>query len=246
MFSVKEYKKGLLLIREKMKEKHYLILHTQYNLPSKAITPVQVARLTGSSHHITGNRIYGEIGHFLSDALNRLPSQRKDATYRWWRLLSSGEEKNKRFHWVMYPNLAKALEELGMASSSAIYFPEEVSESSIFVEGAVRKVTVNAYERNAEARSKCINQYGVCCSVCNFNFENFYGEVGKGFIHVHHLRQLSEISREYEVNPITDLKPVCPNCHAIIHRKTPPYTIEEVKAMISQKAVTKVETVSER
>ncbi|MEG4267597.1 HNH endonuclease, partial [Microcoleus sp. Pol12A4] len=55
-----------------------------------------------------------------------------------------------------------------------------------------------------------------------------------GFIHVHHIIPLSEINQEYEVNPIQDLRPLCPNCHAMIHRKYPPFTIEEIKDLLSK------------
>ncbi|MEG4409005.1 HNH endonuclease [Microcoleus sp. MON2_D5] len=70
--------------------------------------------------------------------------------------------------------------------------------------------------------------------MCHFNFEKLFGEIGKGFIHVHHIIPLSEINQEYEVNPIQDLRPLCPNCHAMIHRKYPPFTIEEIKDLLSK------------
>lgn len=75
------------------------------------------------------------------------------------------------------------------------------------------------YERNPIARKKCIEHYGVQCQVCEINFENTYGEVGKDFIHVPHIVPLHEIQQGYEVDPIRDLIPVCPNCHAMLHRK---------------------------
>jgi 5-methylcytosine-specific restriction protein A len=46
---------------------------------------------------------------------------------------------------------------------------------------------------------------------------------------VHHLKSLAEIGAEYELDPVRDLRPVCPNCHAMIHRKYPPYGLEEVR-----------------
>lgn len=109
-------------------------------------------------------------------------------------------------------------------------FPEEIEENQgdIF-EGAVRKITVNAYERNPEARRKCISHYGAKCSICDFDFLKVYGNIGKDFIHVHHLRQISGIGKTYKVDPINDLIPVCPNCHSIIHKRKPPYTIKEMK-----------------
>ena len=97
------------------------------------------------------------------------------------------------------------------------FYPEEVSIA--LKEGSKKTITVNSYERNPKARSECIKKYGVSCAVCGFNFENIYGQRGKGFIHVHHLIPVSDIGDEYEINPITDLRPVCPNCHAMLHRK---------------------------
>lgn len=111
-----------------------------------------------------------------------------------------------------------------------IEFPaiEEVSEPERFVEGATKKIAVNYYERNQEARKKCIDHYGSKCVVCNFDFEQTYGQIGKAFIHVHHILPLSEIGVAYEVDPISDLRPVCANCHAMIHRVSPALSIEQV------------------
>ncbi len=117
-------------------------------------------------------------------------------------------------------------------------FPDEVNEeiytTERFREGSVRKVTVNAYERNSEARNRCISYYGCRCCICEFDFEKTYGEFGRGVIHVHHLKPISEIGEKYEIVPIEDMRPVCPNCHTIIHRRNPPYIIEEVKSMLKK------------
>jgi len=114
-----------------------------------------------------------------------------------------------------------------------ITFPDEVSSTQVFREGAARQVTKDVYERSPEARSRCIAYHGAYCGVCEFDFGKTYGEAVEGFIHVHHLRQLSEIGAQHEVNPIEDLLPVCPNCHAVIHsRRSNPYSIEEVKEML--------------
>jgi 5-methylcytosine-specific restriction enzyme A len=134
-------------------------------------------------------------------------------------------------------NVAKELEILweSFTNSASFTFPEEVeqAQSEIF-EGAVKRVSVNAYERSPEARRKCIEHYGVTCKICGFNFEKTYGKAGKDFIHVHHLKQMSEIGETYQIDPIQDLRPVCPNCHAIIHKRTPSYTIEEVKVFLKR------------
>jgi len=109
---------------------------------------------------------------------------------------------------------------------------EEIEAETHFKEGAVKQVRVNAYERNAEARKAGIAHYGRKCAVCRFDFGERYGELGEGFIHVHHLRELATIAQQYGVNPIEDLRPVCPNCHAMLHRKVPAMSIEELKAVV--------------
>lgn len=88
------------------------------------------------------------------------------------------------------------------------------------------------YERNPYARQQCIQHYGCTCSVCCFDFDAVYGELGSGFIHVHHLKALSEIGQEYEIAPEADLRPLCPNCHAMIHRNSTMMTIEQLREVI--------------
>lgn len=101
-----------------------------------------------------------------------------------------------------------------------------------YKEGKSKDIVQTRYERNPEARKRCLKRFGYSCEVCSFNFEKHFGEIGKKFIHVHHINQISEIGKEYEVDPIKDLIPVCPNCHAMIHSKRPAFTIEEIKDII--------------
>ncbi len=112
-------------------------------------------------------------------------------------------------------------------------YPDEINDNEqTIVEGAKKPIIVNAYERSSKARQKCIEFYGIKCFICNFDFEKVYGSIGKGFIHVHHLKPLSEIDEEYEINPIEDLRPVCPNCHAMLHKSVPAYSINDIKNII--------------
>ena len=112
--------------------------------------------------------------------------------------------------------------------------PEEGASPETYLEGAAIRVSVNAYERNTKARQKCIEHYGCICAACGFDFEASYGEIGRGFIHVHHVKPLSEIGAQYQVNPIQDLRPVCPNCHAMLHMQSPAMSIEELKELIKE------------
>ena len=109
---------------------------------------------------------------------------------------------------------------------------EELSSEIEYVEGAARPVLVNAYERNRRAREECLRYYGRSCAVCGFNFEARYGELIAGYIQVHHIVPIAKVGKEYRLNPIIDLRPVCPNCHAVIHRREPPFSVEEVKQML--------------
>lgn len=112
--------------------------------------------------------------------------------------------------------------------------PENSSSAAEFTEGEVFEVVQNRYERNHEARNKCIDLNGCKCVVCGMNFEEKYGEIGRGFIHVHHLIPISSIGEEYVIDPISDLVPVCPNCHNMLHRKDPPFSPEELKAKMNK------------
>jgi 5-methylcytosine-specific restriction enzyme A len=110
--------------------------------------------------------------------------------------------------------------------------PEEVPVTATHTEGSVRQVLVNAYERSSTARAACLARYGYSCSVCGFDFEKTYGTIGRDFIHVHHLKEISSIGQKYHVDPVKDLRPVCPNCHAMLHRRTPAYSIDQLKQAI--------------
>lgn len=110
--------------------------------------------------------------------------------------------------------------------------PEELVDRNIF-EGVKSQITVNKYERNDKARNACIEFYGYICKVCDFDFEDKYGAIGKQFIHVHHIVSIASIGKSYKVDPKNDLRPVCPNCHAMLHRKNPPYSIDELKKKVS-------------
>lgn len=143
----------------------------------------------------------------------------------------SGEEDHFEIYAERFWDQITGILPQGNKPASQI-FPDEVDSAETFVEGSVKRVSVNAYERDHKARQKCLEHYGLDCSICGFNFGKTFGQLGEGFIHVHHLRPISEIAEEYEVDPVKDLRPVCPNCHAMIHRRSPPLSIEKIKALL--------------
>jgi hypothetical protein len=117
------------------------------------------------------------------------------------------------------------------------FFPEELpNDQKGIPEGAVKKVLVNAYERSREARRKCISHWGYKCQICSVSLEDIYGPYGIDFIHVHHLIPLSEIKNSYVVDPVNDMIPVCPNCHAILHRMQSENPIKDIKRVLKKTA----------
>lgn len=108
------------------------------------------------------------------------------------------------------------------------------------VEGRLIETATCRYERNPAARQACLQHYRrlhngkVYCEICGFDFESKYGEKFRDYIHIHHLNPLSSFEGEHSIDPIRDLIPVCPNCHAVAHKNTPPYTPDEIRAMMNR------------
>ncbi|HOV27753.1 MAG TPA: HNH endonuclease [Pseudobacteroides sp.] len=192
-----------------------------------------VAHLMGLPDYRILNRSLGSIAKKIKKKFDyQIVCDKNDSTKLAWCVPFYANRSGNGFTWVMRPELVQAFNE--------IYFDNrhlkqiEYSRDDL-LEGQALNVMVTRYERNPTARRMCLEFYGYTCVVCGFNFESKYGEVGRGKIHVHHLIQISERKKVYSANPVKDLRPVCPNCHLIIHSKTPPYSIEEVKEMIESK-----------
>ena len=173
------------------------------------------------------NTLYGRLSSSIGEELNFRPAGVK------LNVLVTLEYVHGEWHWTMRPEVARALEHLYWVDTLPL-LPEEVEDTAVLKEGAVLRISVNAYGRNAEARRRCIEHYGTSCCICGFDFGQVYGKVVEGLIHVHHLRPLSEIGEEYQVDYKKDLRPICANCHAVVHRRVPAYSIEEVGAFLKQ------------
>jgi predicted HNH restriction endonuclease len=111
---------------------------------------------------------------------------------------------------------------------------EELEAPDLYVEGARTTITVNSYERSSKARRDCIANKGVRCEACEMLFEDVYGEIGRGFIHVHHVNMIAAQDEEYKIDWRTDLVPVCANCHAMLHKQNPPLTVADLRSMIAK------------
>lgn len=212
-------------------EQQLRLLRLHYSAPERTISATEMANAAGYGHYSVVNSQYGRLAGLVGDQLRYKPTEEQLGA------LVTFKKRLGEWNWIMRPQVAAALEQLGWVEGAASLLPEEVPAGATHVEGAVSRVYVNSYERNPRARQACIQAHGSSCSICQFSFVEAYGKVAEGYIHVHHLRPLSEIGGEYTVDPIEDLRPVCPNCHAVLHRRNPPYSIEDVRAFLGGRAV---------
>ncbi|WP_199770353.1 HNH endonuclease [Aeromonas sp. ASNIH3] len=189
-------------------------------------------------NHWEGEKLiwYGKTkSHFGQQTIKNLIS----GSYRVFVFYRSEDRASFSFAGVGHPIPHSAIER--PARIDWAFGSEEIEETPIYTdeyvpgakytEGHRTEVLVNRYERDRHARDECIRHHGTACAVCAIDFGEKYGELGKGFIHVHHMMPLSEIGEEYVVDPIKDLIPVCPNCHAMLHRRNPPLTIDDLRKL---------------
>jgi len=211
-------------------DRHYQLLRIHYQAPERTTTAKRLAELMGYRRYSVANAQYGRLARLIGEQLDYNPDPQRLGT------LVTFDKRQGEWHWIMRPEVAQALELLGWVEGFGVLLPEEIAAAAEpMVEGTRCRVLVSAYERDPEARRQCITAHGTTCSVCEFSFGAVYGEVAEGFIHVHHLRPLSEVGGAHQVDPVKDLRPVCPNCHAVLHHRVPAYSIQDVRGFLAQR-----------
>jgi HNH endonuclease len=150
---------------------------------------------------------------------------------------NSSKRIRLRLHVPGFPPDAAGRLEAALADPSAdgagiFHSPEEVPDGQTFPEGTLGRIEVNRYERDRRARRLCLAHWGYQCSICDLDFGERYGELGEDFIHVHHTVELSTVGPGYRVDPVNDLRPVCPNCHAMVHRRRPALSVDELRQIL--------------
>lgn len=236
--SASDYVRAFQQLSGRIKPIHRDLLATQYASHGRQSSARFLADAVCDGKIGTANLFYGGLAKRLCEKLDVEPSRRRDGSPRWWNILARGWEGPDGFVWKMRPEVAEAIEILGWVTpgtATAAAPPlngEEQIEPAKYIEGAAKQILVNAFERDAKARKACIAHYSAICQVCDCDFGDTYGPIGKGFIHVHHRVHLSKIAKEYEVDPIKDLVPVCPNCHAMLHCGKQPPTVEELREIV--------------
>lgn len=135
---------------------------------------------------------------------------------------------------MLFERIGKDYYKVSVLNTNCIDALESVMVSEYNSEGRRIHYFTTKYERNSTNRNEAIRIHGTKCMACGFDFEATYGEIGKYFIEVHHIKPLYSLEQEIQVNPKTDLVCLCSNCHRMIHRKRDSIlTLEELKAIIA-------------
>ena len=222
----------ILLDTEITKPTDINILHVFYSCKGYKASASDAGRMLGYAGKRPANPLNSWVGRYAKRIASKHDidfSIRKNQKYKFWDLFFEGEDDGHSFIWKLRHNLVEALQETNLAGDfdQSNEIPDDVADKS--PEGAKRLVSVNVYERSPQARKRCIENHGTKCAICGFDFSVEYGEIGKGFIHVHHLTPVYEMSGEYDVDPVMDLVPLCPNCHAMIHKNKSTLSINELR-----------------
>jgi hypothetical protein len=91
-------------------------------------------------------------------------------------------------------------------------------------------IVVNARERDPLNRALCFIRHGMACAVCNIDLVQRYGALAEGFIEAHEVHRQVERGMSIEFDPARDLVPVCPTCHAMLHRgRALPLAVEDLR-----------------
>lgn len=101
------------------------------------------------------------------------------------------------------------------------------------IEGRLTEARVLRRQRNRQARQQCLEASGYKCYVCGFDFEKAYGEIGKGFLEVHHTKPMKTYDDEHPI-PQSELCALCSNCHSIIHRKKEVLDVDKLKSYFEE------------
>ena len=110
--------------------------------------------------------------------------------------------------------------------------PEGVAVS--VTEGGRTSVQVNKYERDPRLRHQCVTALGPVCRICGFDFEAVYGDIEEGTAMSTTSNHYLKLGASMRSILLTDLLPVCPNCHAMLHSQIPALQPEELATRLNR------------
>ncbi len=249
-----------VILNEHQKNITCILLNTLLNEPGLSLSYEQIAEMSGigKAGAISIGKSIGKISELCNQlglpllsvkVYSKGKGRPEDGFYNLFKRitgnpmnLSETEAVNEEFkkvlnceHWqILSDYLDLGIDMTSFRNDEPIYPDDIYMRSSKIFEGIKQTVNVNKYERDSSARHICIEHKGSTCAICGFDFGKVYGQSFQGKIHVHHIVPISKIREKYELDPINDLIPVCPNCHLILHSKgkNDAYTPEQVKQFL--------------
>lgn len=126
------------------------------------------------------------------------------------------------------------LDAISLPENSSAQQPDEEDEEKRRLEGRLTEAKVLRRQRNRQARQQCLEASGYKCYICGFDFEKTYGEIGKGFLEVHHKRPISTYDEEHDI-PQSELVALCSNCHSMVHRKKKAFDVDILKTIVQNR-----------
>jgi predicted HNH restriction endonuclease len=131
-------------------------------------------------------------------------------------------------HYAVRPILVKDIRILGRKINAA----QEKTKQDAAIEGEIqaREAQFRVRNRGLIEQRKVGSDY--CCEVCGLNFEHWYGRHGHKYIIAHHIEPLSHRKRPSRTH-LEDIALVCANCHAMLHRESPPILLKRLRSQPS-------------
>ncbi len=220
------------------------MLRTHLAAPGSAMTWDQLAERVGYAAPKGAHLQYGIFSRKVAEQLE-CTEEFREADWVWvlaW--FPQRDPKTQAVVVALRQPVVEALQQLEVVEAlrqlerderaASGLLPGEFEADPPIREGAWKLVQVNAYERNPQARERCLAAHGATCCICQFSFGAVYCPEAEKCIHVHHVKPLSEAGGEYEVDPVKDLLPVCPNCHAVLHLGGGGRSVEEVQQLLTR------------
>ncbi len=118
-----------------------------------------------------------------------------------------------------YRHLVEALSRYGYSLYRQEKYSENDNLNSVVRDGGRYLYYSTKYERSSILRREAIDYHGKACMACGFDFEGFYGDLGRDFIEVHHTLGYQDPAQDLIVDVRTDMVCLCSNCHRMVHRK---------------------------
>jgi 5-methylcytosine-specific restriction protein A len=97
-----------------------------------------------------------------------------------------------------------------------------------------RRAACRRIERNPKAAKAAKKYHGARCQACEFEFQERYGEIGRGFIEAHHLKPIGSLNEgeavSYDI--AADFVVLCSNCHRMIHKSSDPSNLGTFRLLL--------------